>query len=272
MSAYYGVQQYAPQRVLCHRVQVQTYERTLPNGKTITVRGYSRDGQAANVEAQSRRIKNENYGRTATEYSSKGRASLSRAGTRISDAYGAAKTAYAIRKDLPNMSAIRRNEAREGARGAVSDLGDAATNYGNYALTKARQASYNVANFVRDTAETMSIGIGNFIEEVKYGANVAAAAGGKYYREKIAPAVKRAYEAGKSFIERLLGKVREIGSNISKAVSGAYNTAKQAVNDFIDSRRPSTSGDAYKDESRGTIESKRRKDGRTNSTDTRSHH
>ena len=203
MSAYYGMSMAYPtsRRVICHAVTVEEYTRTLPNGKTVTVKGYTRKGNAA-IDLF-RQQKNRQYNERASAYAKSGSSYARAAGRNVGNAVTSRK------KDMTSRLADARFAGQNTAR--------AVSNYAGYIGTRAEQAAYNARNWASDAGEVMQAAMGNFTEAVKYGAQVGAAY------------VQKAYEAGKAFIERLIGKVKEIAGTVGKAVGSAYSTASKAV-------------------------------------------
>lgn len=211
---YYGayVNEPSHRHVLCHRITVQEYERTLPNGKTIKVRGYSRQGDAAVDQARANR--NTYYSNVRNRYVQRGNENFRNAGASARNAVSSQRMNAGSRQD----------DARYAARYA----GRGISNYANAGRVAARQVYENARDWASDAAETASASIQTFMEEVRYGAAYAGAAASEAAK-KIAARAKKAYDAGKSFIEKLFGKVKEIAGNVGKAVSGAYNSARQTV-------------------------------------------
>lgn len=218
MSAYYGVTSYAPQHVLCHRIVVQSYTRTLPNGKTIEVKGYSRDGNAAAYqELQGRRKMRAD---TNKAYNKKA------AGQWQTVAENASRTASRVGSAARNL---RPGNATAYGRSIGKNAGATARSFGDYASTRAQQLAFNAKETAWEVRETMQVGVGNFMQMVRYGAAVAGAYG-EEAGKRIAKAAKTAYENGKTFVEKLLGRIGEIATNVGKAVSGvAQNIGKTAT-------------------------------------------
>lgn len=141
MSAYYGAVMGGSSRtVLCHRITVQTYTKTLPNGKTITVQGYSRAGDAAAYqEAKGRR-------REAESRINAGRRQVSAAASGYNQRK---KTQYSVRQRI--------GMAGQGSREMAGGYADIA------------KQKFN------DIKETMQVGIGNFLEQAKVAGSTIAA-------------------------------------------------------------------------------------------------
>jgi len=138
MSTYYGAVMGGSSRtVLCHRITVETYTRTLPNGKTVTVRGYSRAGDAAaRGEAASRE-------RQARSQITTGR-------ERIRSAYNGPYS-----HDMGTRTRVHT---------AVRGAGEVARGYADLARNK-----------LNDIKETMQVGIGNFMEQAKLAGSTVGA-------------------------------------------------------------------------------------------------
>ena len=224
---YYGayVSEPSHRHVLCHRITVQEYERTLPNGKTIKVRGYSRQGDAASDD-RARRV---NLARQHYQ----GRVDAARSNynswKKDPNAYQTEATRSYYSKDGKRITEkyyrpMQEREAAAPLGRALSDQTSAMNRELAYNPTIADRARYAV----EDAREFLNMGVSNFMEEVRYGAAYAGAAASEAAK-KIAARAKKAYDAGKSFIEKLFGRVKEIAGNVGKAVSGAYNSARQTV-------------------------------------------
>lgn len=203
MSGYYGMTMGGTNRtVLCHRITVQTYRRTLPNGKVVTVQGYSRQGDPMKENARS--AVNRNFNDAANRAI---KSSSSQARWNMRDAGNSARAA-ANSKDWSQ----RQLHATNALTSASNAVGTMAKGYANAASTKAQQLAFNARNTWRDAKETMSAAWNTFKEEAKYA--------GSY--------VKACIDVGINWVKNLIGTVtREVKNLYTKNVPKKGNTERR---------------------------------------------
>jgi len=215
MSTYYGAVMGGSSRtVLCHTIEVETYTRTLPNGKTITVKGYRRVGNAAKETAQAKR--NSLYDQKAAKQVSSARQS---ARSSWNDARFFARTAK-------NSSGVARSAAAEtAAKSAYGAAKSLASGYASAAQTKAEQLGYNARNAWSDAKETMSAAWSTFKEEASFAASYVGAC----------------VEVGINWIKNLLGLGGSKDSNReSNSPSGSARSTGSKPAKVLETQKSST--------------------------------
>lgn len=210
MSAYYGVVTGGTGMVLCHKVTVQTYTKRLPNGKTVTVQGYTREGDAAQEAV--RRNTNRYYDRRTAAQIRSGRTGFTNA--KVNVATGASRfrqgtnamRGNAVGSGMHEYGKGVREEAVGQMKTGIGQIGQGISSYAGAVGTKAKQLAYNAKNAWNDAKEVMSVGIGNFMEQAKLAGSYIGAA----------------IQAGISWLGKLIG-------GIPKAVSNAYTNTKKVL-------------------------------------------
>jgi len=190
MSAYYGaaVGGYSP-RVICHKIQIEGYTRRLKNGKIVNVNGYVSSRDAAEDPTYARTTSSK--GGTRQSRDSITRANIANAKSRFSTGISrAGRSAQSLYRTTVGGGRYNSN---------IPDARERVIDYGREGLRNAAGAAVDIAG---GYAKLVADKIGDVMADGYNAFKSAISTAGS--------AIAKAFNAGKSFIEGIIGSVKDM--------------------------------------------------------------